>query len=184
LTADFTLSPWQSPKGKKVWNINETFETSPDYVIIELENGFTLYCRADNDEGSFVFRKENCYRNLDDALTRRITLTGCLNATYTGYRLERKAILIFEFRAANKTTCVNESVEVKGRLYDVLVRIETENGTVKFPVEKVKGSYLTTDEIFRICGSCGGCDGWHSFGAEKIYRDSDDTKNIIRIAIL
>lgn len=113
---------------------------------MELENGSTFYCRANNLEGSFVFRPEKCYRTLDGALTRRITLTGCLNATYNGYRLERNVILIFEFRVANKTACFNETVEVKGRLYDVSVRIETGNGSVEIPVERVEGDYLT-DEI-------------------------------------
>ncbi|WP_048152602.1 hypothetical protein [Palaeococcus ferrophilus] len=144
----------ESSKGKRVWDINETFEAPPDYTIIELENGSTLYCRANNGEGPFVFRRGNCYESLDEALTRSITLTGCLNATYTGYSLERKAVLIFEFRAAKETTCVKETVEVRGRPYDVLVRIETQNGTVEFPVDRVKGDYLT-DEVFRILSSCG-----------------------------
>jgi hypothetical protein len=139
----------ESSRGKRVWDINETFEAPPDYIIIEFENGSTFYCRANNREGSFVFRGENCYGSLDETLTRRITLTGCINATYTGYRLERGAILVFEFRATNETACVNETVEVRGRLYDVLVRMETENGTVELPVRRVKGNYLT-DEVYEI----------------------------------
>lgn len=139
----------ESSRGKKVWDINESFEAPPDYVIIELESGSTFYCRAESENDTFVFRGENCYRTLDKTLTRRITLTGCLNATYNGYHLERNAILIFEFRAANRTTCVNETVEVRGRLYDVLMRIETENGTVEFPLKRVEGNYLT-DEVFMI----------------------------------
>ncbi|ASJ08178.1 hypothetical protein A3L11_02630 [Thermococcus siculi] len=144
----------ESSKGKAVWDINGTFEAPPDYVIIELENGSTLYCRANNREGYFVFHPENCYKSLDGALTRHITLTGCINATYTGYRLERKAILVFEFRASNKTTCVNETVEVKGRLWEVSAEIETDNGTVECPLSRVRDSHLA-DEVFRIEGHCG-----------------------------
>ncbi|AMQ18716.1 hypothetical protein [Thermococcus peptonophilus] len=139
----------ESPVGKNVWELEEVFDVAPDYLIIEIQNGSTLFCRAKSENGTFVFRGETCYGTLDEALTRRITLTGCLDATYIGHRLERNSILIFEFRAAKETTCVNKTVEVRGRLYDVLVRIETGNGTVEFPVKRVEGNYLT-DEVYEI----------------------------------
>lgn len=104
----------ESPAGKNVWELEEVFDVAPDYVIAEIQDGSTLFCRAESQNDTFVFRRENCYKTLDDALTRRITLTGCLNAIYIGYSLERNAILIFKFRTANETTCVNETVEVRG----------------------------------------------------------------------
>ena len=139
----------ESPDGRTEWRFNETFELPVDYVVIELENGSALYCRAGFSNGRFVFSGGNCHKSLDEALKRNVTVTGCINATYLGYRLERKAILIFEFRASNETGCVNETVEVIGRLWGVRAVVKTGNGTVECSLQPVEGSYLE-NEVFRL----------------------------------
>lgn len=141
----------ESSKGKTEWKLNETFELPVDYVVIELGDGSKLYCRAGFSNGRFVFGGENCHESLEEALKRNVRVTGCINATYIGHRLERNALLIFEFRASDGTTCVNESVEVAGRLWGVMAVIETGNGTVDCPLEPLEGSYLG-DEVFRLEG--------------------------------
>lgn len=76
-------------------------------------------------------------------------MIGCFNVIYIGYSLERNVILIFKFRIVNEIICVNEIVEVRGRFYDVLVRIEIGNGMVEILVERVIGNYLM-DEVYEI----------------------------------
>ena len=144
----------ESPSGRTEWRLSETFELPVDYVIIELEDGSAFYCRAGFSNGRFVFSGENCHKSLDEALRRNVTVTGCVNATYLGHRLERNALLIFEFRASNETSCVNETVVVTGRLWGVRAVVKTENGTVECPLQPVEGSYLE-DEVFQL-GDCPG----------------------------
>jgi len=48
----------ESPKGRTEWRLNETFELPVDYVVIELEDGSALYCRAGFLNGRFVFGGE------------------------------------------------------------------------------------------------------------------------------
>ncbi|WP_297477202.1 hypothetical protein [Thermococcus sp.] len=139
----------ESPDGRTEWRLNETFELPVDYVVIELDDGAALYCRAGFLNGRFVFDGENCHKSLDEALRRNVTVTGCINATYLGHRLERNALLVFEFGASNETGCVNETVEVMGRLWGVLAVVKTGNGTVECPLQPVEGSYLE-NEVFRI----------------------------------
>ena len=139
----------ESPQGRTEWRLNETFELPVDYVVIEVEDGSALYCRARFSNGHFVFSGENCHKSLDEALKRNVRIIGCVNATYLGYRLERNALLIFEFGASNETNCVNETVEVVGRLWSVRAVVKTGNGTIECPLQPVGGSYLE-NEIFRL----------------------------------
>ncbi len=139
----------ESPNGKVEWRVKEDFELPVDYAIVELENGSVLYCRAGFSNGRFVFGGENCHKSLDDTLRRNVRITGCINATYIGHRLERNALLVFEFRASNEMNCVNETVAVVGRFWGVRAVVKIGNGTVECPLKPVEGSYLE-NEVFRL----------------------------------
>ncbi len=52
----------ESPEGKTEWRLNETFELPVDYVVIELGDGSTLYCRAGFLDGRFVFGGETAMK--------------------------------------------------------------------------------------------------------------------------
>lgn len=38
----------ESPAGKNVWELEEVFDVAPDYVIAEIQDGSTLFCRAES----------------------------------------------------------------------------------------------------------------------------------------
>ncbi|NJE10968.1 hypothetical protein [Thermococcus sp. MAR1] len=139
----------RSDGSRRDFRLVKAFDLPVDYVVAEIRDGDTFYCRASFEDGRFVIRDKNCSSTLEDALKRRITLSSCINGTYLGYKVERGSIVYFLFQASNETTCVNESVEVLGRTWGVFAEITGTNGTLLCQVEVINGMYLT-DEVVRI----------------------------------
>ncbi|CAD5245322.1 hypothetical protein [Thermococcus camini] len=145
----------RSGGGRRDFRLVEAFDLPVDYVVAEIRDGGSLYCRAAIEDGRFVIHEENCFPTLEDALKRRITLSSCINGTYLGYKIERNSIVYFLFQASNETTCVNESVEVLGRTWGVFAEITGTNGTLLCPVEVINGTYLTDEVVAVNEGWCG-----------------------------
>ncbi|NJD98697.1 hypothetical protein E3E26_02650 [Thermococcus sp. LS1] len=138
-----------SEHGRRDFHFTEDFDVSPDYVVAEIRNGDTFYCRASFEDGHFVIREEKCSPTLEGALKRRITLSACVNGTYLGHEIERGSIVYFLFEASNGTTCVNDTVEVLGRTWGIFARIVSGNVTILCNLENINGTSLT-DEVVTI----------------------------------
>jgi hypothetical protein len=138
-----------SSGGGRDFRFVKAFDLPVDYVVAEIRNGDTFYCRASFEDGHFVIREENCSPTLEGALKRRITLSACVNGTYLGHEIEKGSIVYFLFEASNGTTCVNDTVEVLGRTWGIFARIVSGNVTILCNLENINGTSLT-DEVMTI----------------------------------